>query len=215
MGEPRALSSAARNLRPGIDAAPEVAIDGRRKRSQDSRARIVQAMLELVREGSVSPSAELVAARADVGLRTVFRHFNDLDSLYSEMSAVITTELMALVHTPFKGESWRERVLELVERRGWAYEKIAPFKRASEVHRHQSPALAVDNAKMVQISRDILRAQLPPELAKDRVRFEAMDLLLSFDAWHRLRRDQDLSPKRATEVLQGALAGLLDAPIGD
>jgi AcrR family transcriptional regulator len=209
------VSSAARNLRPGVDAAPEVAIDGRRKRSQDSRARIVQAMLELVREGDISPSAELVAARADVGLRTVFRHFKDLDSLYREMSAVITTELMALVHTPFKGESWRERVLELVERRGWAYEKIAPFKRASEVHRHQSPALAVDNAKMVEISREILRAQLPAELAKDRIRFEAMDLLLSFDAWSRLRRDQDLSPKRATEVLQAVLAGLLDAPVKD
>lgn len=209
------MSSAARNLRSGADVASATAIDGRRKRSQDSRARIVQAMLELVREGDVSPSAELVAARADVGLRTVFRHFNDLDSLYREMSAVIESELMALVHTPFKGESWRERVLELVERRGWAYEKIAPFKRASEVHRHQSPALAVDNAKMVQIAREILRAQLPPAMAKDRVRFEAMDLLLSFDAWHRLRRDQDLSPKRATEVLQGVLAGLLDAPVGD
>lgn len=209
------MSSAARHLRPGADAGPEAAVDGRRKRSQDSRARIVQAMLELVREGGVSPSAELVAARADVGLRTVFRHFNDLDSLYREMSAVIETELMALVYTPFKGETWRERVLELVERRGWAYEKIAPFKRASEVHRHQSPALAVDNAKMVQISREILRAQLPAELAKDRIRFEAMDMLLSFDAWHRLRRDQDLSPKRATEVLQAVLAGLLDAPIKD
>ena len=209
------MSSAARNLRPGVQAAPEAVIDGRRKRSQDSRARIVQAMLELVREGGVSPSAELVAARADVGLRTVFRHFNDLDSLYREMSAAIETELMALVHTPFKGESWRERVLELVERRGWAYEKIAPFKRASEVHRHQSPALALDNAKMVQISREILRAQLPVELAKDRIRFEAMDMLLSFDAWSRLRRDQDLSPKRAAEVLQAVLAGLLDAPMAD
>lgn len=183
------MSSAARNLRPGADVASETAIDGRRKRSQDSRARIVQAMLELVREGDVSPSAELVAARADVGLRTVFRHFNDLDSLYREMSAVIESELMALVHTPFKGESWRERVLELVERRGWAYEKIAPFKRASEVHRHQSPALAVDNAKMVQIAREILRAQLPPELAKDRVRFEAMDLLLE------LRRLASAAPR--------------------
>ena len=209
------MSSAARNLRPGGDAAPEVAIDGRRKRSQDSRARIVEAMLELVREGGISPSAELVAARADVGLRTVFRHFKDLESLYREMSAVITGELMALVHTPFKGETWRERVLELVERRGWAYEKIAPFKRASEVHRHQSPALALDNAKMVEISRDILRAQLPAEIAKDRVRFEAMDLLLSFDAWSRLRRDQNLSPKRATEVLQAVLAGLLDTPSAD
>lgn len=170
-------------------------------------------MLELVREGGVSPSAELVAARADVGLRTVFRHFNDLDSLYREMSAVIEAELMALVQTPFKGETWRDRVLELVERRGWAYERIAPFKRASEVHRHQSPALAIDHARMVQISREILRAQLPAEWAKDRVRFEAMDLLLSFEAWSRLRRDQELSPKRATEVLQSTLTSLLDASI--
>ena len=210
------MSSAARHLQSGPATDPEVpAADGRRRRSQDSRARIVQAMLELVREGGVSPSAELVAARADVGLRTVFRHFNDLDSLYREMSAVIETELMALVHTPFKGATWRERVLELVERRGWAYERIGPFKRASEVHRHQSPALAADHARMVEISREILRQQLPAELAKDRVRFEAIDLLLSFDAWNRLRRDQDLSPKRATEVLQAMIASLLDAPSRD
>lgn len=204
------MSSAARHPRPGTDAEPEAAVDGRRRRSQDSRARIVKAMLELVREGGVSPPAELVAARADVGLRTVFRHFKDLDSLYREMSSVIAAELMSLAHTPFKGETWRDRVLELVERRGWAYEKIAPFKRASEVHRLQSPALALENARMVEISREILRGQLPPELVKARTAFEAMDLLLSFDAWNRLRCDQALSPKRATEVLQSALTAVLD-----
>ena len=208
------MSPAARQVRQEIE--PETpSTDGRRRRSQDSRARIVQAMLELVREGDISPSAELVATRADVGLRTVFRHFKDLESLYREMSAVIEAELMALVHTPFKGETWRERVLELVERRGWAYERIGPFKRASELLRHQSPALAVDNAKMVEISREILRRQLPAELAKDRVRFEAIYLLLSFDAWHRLRRDQDLTPRRTTEVLQAMIGGLLDAPLAE
>jgi hypothetical protein len=62
---------------------------------------------------------------------------------------------------------------------------------------------------MVQISREILRQQLPSEVAKDRVRFEAIDLLLSFDAWNRLRRDQELTPKRATEVLQAVIADLL------
>ena len=55
--------------------------DGRRLRSQDSRARIVAAMLDLIREGEIAPSAELVASRANVGLRTVFRHFKDMDSL--------------------------------------------------------------------------------------------------------------------------------------
>lgn len=199
----------ARYLRPQPDAAASLSADGRRRRGQDSRDRIVQAMLDLVREGHVSPSAELVAARADVGLRTVFRHFKDLESLYREMSAVIEAELVALAVTPFKGATWRERVLELVERRGWAYERIGPFKRASEAHRHQSPALALDNARLVGMGREILRRELPAEVAGDPIRFEAIDLLLSFDAWHRLRRDQDLSPDRATEVLQAMIGELL------
>ncbi|WP_414646962.1 TetR/AcrR family transcriptional regulator [Caulobacter sp.] len=201
-----------RYLRPRPDGDPPA--DGRRRRGQDSRDRIVQAMLDLVREGHVSPSAELVAARADVGLRTVFRHFKDLESLFREMSAVIEGELLALADTPFKGATWRERVLELVERRGWAYERIGPFKRASEAHRHQSPALALDNAKLVGVGRDILRRELPVEVARDPVRFEAIDLLLSFDAWNRLRRDQELSPSRATEVLRAMISGLLAEPAG-
>lgn len=46
--------------------------DGRKLRSEDSKRRIVSAMLELVREGRMAPTAEEVANRAEVGLRTVF-----------------------------------------------------------------------------------------------------------------------------------------------
>lgn len=185
-------------------------VDGRRRRGQDSRARIVHAMLDLVREGDVSPSAELVAGRAEVGLRTVFRHFKDLESLYGEMSAVIEAELMSLADTPFKAADWRGRVMELVERRGWAYERIAPFKRAFEVHRHQSTALDLHNAKLVAGAREILRRELPAALAANRDLFEAVDLLLSFDAWRRLRQDQALEPRAVTEVLQAMISTLLD-----
>lgn len=188
----------------------ELSADGRRRRGQDSRARIVQAMLDLVREGHVSPSAELVASRADVGLRTVFRHFKDLESLYREMSGVIEAELLALADTPFKAAAWRDRVLELVERRGWAYERIAPFKRASEVHRHQSSVLALDNARLVAGAREILKRELPAQLAGVRDLFEAIDLLLSFDAWRRLRQEQNLSVEATTDVLQATIAALLD-----
>lgn len=188
----------------------ELSPDGRRRRGQDSRARIVQAMLDLVREGHVSPSAELVASRANVGLRTVFRHFKDLESLYREMSGVIEAELVALADTPFKAVGWRERVLELVERRGWAYERIAPFKRASAVHRHQSSVLTLDNARLVAGARDILRRELPAGLTGARNLFEAIDLLLSFDAWRRLRQEQELSVEATTEVLQAAISALLD-----
>jgi len=191
------------------DLEPEEA-DGRRRRSQDSRARIVAAMLELVKEGDPSPGAEQVATRAQVGLRTVFRHFKDMDSLYGEMSQVIEAELrLAVVDLPFKAADWRGRVLELVHRRATAYEAIAPFKRAAEAHRHRSSFLATDQTRLVSISREILLRQLPPEVAADALTVEALDLLLSFEAWNRLRRDQDLTPSQAIEALEHALRRLL------
>ena len=160
-------------------------MDGRRRRSQDSRARIVAAMLDLVREGDVSPGAEIVAARAEVGLRTVFRHFKDMDSLYGEMSHAIEGELTSVAARPLLSETAHERVLELVERRSEGFEKIAPFK------------------------REILQRLAPPEVAADPTKIEALDLLLSFEAWQRLRREQGLTPAQAREVLAAAVTRIL------
>ena len=36
-------------------------------------------------------------------------------------------------------------------------------------------------------------------------------MLLSFDAWNRLRRDQGLSPRRTVEALETAVSALVDA----
>jgi AcrR family transcriptional regulator len=189
--------------------APPSEADGRRRRSQDSRARIVAAMLELVHAGEVSPAAEDVAARAQVGLRTVFRHFRDMESLYREMAAVIEDELHAVIDQPLHGAGWRERLDEILERRVSVYEKIAPFKRAADVHRRESAFLEASHARLVATSREILRRELLPAVARDRLRMEAVDLLLSFEAWSRLRREQGLSARRGAEVVRALLDGLL------
>ncbi|MDB5469891.1 MAG: hypothetical protein JWR84_1451, partial [Caulobacter sp.] len=130
-----------------LTTPPAPAADGRHRRSQDSRARIVAAMLELVKAHEVSPSAEQVAARADVGLRTVFRHFKDMDSLYREMSGVIESEMRAVVDRPFTAPDWRGRLMELIERRAVVFERIGPFRRASNAVRHRSRVLEADNAR--------------------------------------------------------------------
>jgi len=135
------VTRAAPRVRIGTATSESPEADGRRRRSQDSRARIVEAMLELVHAGEISPAAEEVAARADVGLRTVFRHFKDMESLYREMSAVIEGELHAIIDEPLRGQDGRERLREILQRRAAVYEKIAPFKRAADVHRRGSPFL--------------------------------------------------------------------------
>ena len=181
------------------------AVDGRRRRGQDNRARIVAAMLEIIHGGDLSPSAEQVASRADVGLRTVFRHFQDMDSLYREMSVVIEGELRAVVDRPFRSDDWRERVVELIYRRSEVFERIGPFKRASDAFRHRSKFLEGDGARLTAALREILVRELPAEVAGDGPKLEILDLLLSYESWARLRRDQGLSVKRAHEALDAAV----------
>jgi AcrR family transcriptional regulator len=185
-------------------------IDGRRQRTVDSRARIVSAMLELTHAGHISVSAELVAERANVGLRTVFRHFNDMDSLYREMSLAIEARLREEVGSfGFASANWREQLAELIRRRTGIFEKIAPYKRAEAAHRHRSKVLAQDIVRLNTFLREMLRTVLPSNIVRDQLLFEALDMILSFESWERLRRDQDLSPRRARDVLEGAVEKLL------
>ena len=183
--------------------------DGRRRRSIDSRARVVAAMLELVREGDVAPGSEKVAARAKVGLRTVFRHFKDLDSLYREMSGVIEAELAAALAMPLTATDWRARLVELIHKRGLVFEKIAPFTLASNVHRHQSAFLTAAHARIVSAGRRTLGEVTPPAVREDAELFEMLDLLLSFETWSRLRQEQGLSASRARDVIELAVRRMI------
>lgn len=188
---------------------PVEAIDGRRRRGQDNRARIVAAMLAIVREGQISPSAEQVAAEADVGLRTVFRHFQDMDSLYREMSVVIEAQLQQIIERPLKTGKWPEPVLELIGRRAAAFESIAPYRRAADAFRHRSKFLGIDADRLTIELRAKLVKALPPEIASDASRLEALDLLMSFEAWSRLRREQGLSTSQARDVLEAVVRRII------
>jgi AcrR family transcriptional regulator len=182
--------------------------DGRRRRGQDSRDRIVSAMLELVREGEAAPGAERVAARAEVGLRTVFRHFRDMDSLYAEMSRAIEGELADLATRPLQSADEAGRLAELVSRRAEVFERIFPFKHASTAHRHRSAFLAQEHDRMVSTLRQALARDLP-EACSDAGRMEALDLLLSFESWSRLRREQGLSRDAALRLVLSTTTALL------
>ena len=115
--------------------APDTIPDGRRRRSENSRNRIVAAMLDLVAEGRITPSAEEVASRAGVGLRTVFRHFTDMESLYAAMTGRLA-EHYEMWLIPFDSTDWQGQLAEAIERRTATYERLLPFKRAGDAHRH-------------------------------------------------------------------------------
>lgn len=194
------------NLEP---VASDAETDGRRRRAQDSRGRIVEAMVALTQAGNIPVSAEMVAEQAGVGLRTVFRHFNDMDSLYREMSLTIETQFIQGLSEPLTGETWQARLQELIDRRITNFETITPFKRAEAAYRHRSRFLQSDVQRMNTWLREALTRVLPEAIRQDASRFEVLDLLLSFESWDRLRRDQALSQEQAREALERAVAALL------
>jgi AcrR family transcriptional regulator len=190
-----------------VSEAP-VQTDGRRRRSQNSRDRIIGAMMMLVEEGELSPIAEQVADRAQVGLRSVFRHFNDMESLFAEMTVRLTQQYQPAL-APFAATDWRGRLEEAIDRRIDIFEKLLPFKRAADAHRHRSPAIEATHAATMQLLRARLHEFLPPALRDDPIAFETLDFLLSVDSWQRLRLEQKLPVETARRIIEAQLAVLV------
>jgi AcrR family transcriptional regulator len=189
--------------------AAAASIDGRAMRSERSREAIVAAMLELVGAGVLAPTAEQIAERAGVGLRTVFRHFGDLESIFAAMDAQLGARVARELGAEQPVGPVARRIADLVRRRTRLFELIAPYKRAETLKRWQSPFLQARNTALVRRLRAETRRWLPElEAAGDDVG-HAVDLALSFEAWDRLRRDQRLAAPRALAVLELSVAALL------
>ena len=183
--------------------------DGRLKRSVATRKKILQALTALTYEGFLSPTAEQVAMRADVGLRTVFRHFDDMDSLYREINTDLELKVQPLLKTRLGGATWQERVLQSIEIRSDFYESYAAMYLASQVHRHESDFLTQNLMDSARQQRDLLQRLLPAAVAKNSTLLNALDLVLSFETWIRLRREQGLALAQARDVVRLAVKALL------
>lgn len=175
--------------------------DGRRERSRSSRARIVQAMLDLVGGGHIAPSAAEVAEQAGVGLRSVFRHFDDMDSLYREMSDAIEARLMPVLLKPLAATEWKPRVRELAERRMTVFETMLPYRISANIKRYQSSFLMQDYKRLIRLERQGVEALLPPAVLDDSAQTNALLAPLSFQTWRLLRHDQELPVEAARAVV--------------
>lgn len=185
--------------------------DGRRQRSQRSRQKIVAAMLRLVRGGEMRPSAAQVADESGVSLRTVFRHFEEMDSLFREMTAIIEQEIKPILLRPITSTTWRDQVDELIGKRIDVYERIMPLKVSGAVRRFQSDYLKEDYDMFLSLEREGLRQVLPKSVQKDQTLHAALEMVISFEAWRSMRQDRGLGRKQAEAALRFAVDRLLSA----
>ncbi len=186
--------------------------DGRQQRAQRSREAIVEALFALVGEGVALPTAQQVAARAQVGTRSLFRHFTDMDELYAAICAPVYADAAATFDTPPARGTLAVRVRALIALRTGLFERIAPYRRAAMIHASRSEFIQARQRELTDALRADLHQRIPEVDTAPPGVADALDVALSFETWNRLRTDQRLGVHRAREALERlALAVVRDA----
>lgn len=186
-------------------------VDGRVRRGERTRQAIVDALLSCYEDGALRPSVTEVAARAGVSARSVHNHFEDVENLRAEVAERQWERYAHLADTDIDG-STAERVATLVGRRAEFYEAVMPIRRAALLSVHDSPTIARNLAHLDRVLRRQLEVVFAPELrgASSRDRLDALDALLSWDTWHRLRNAQGCPPARTIRVMTASATALLE-----
>ncbi len=123
-----------------------------------------------------------------------------MEGLYRELSAAVEPRLLALAQQPFVAADWRGQVLELIARRSIAFEVFGNVLKAALLYSYRSAVLMEDQRRLREMSRALFVARVP-EGALSANAIDAIDLLLSFESWSRLRQDERLSVEQAKQVL--------------
>ena len=183
--------------------------DGRRQRSERSQTAIIEAALALMDEGALVPTAQQIADRAGVGIRSFFRHFADMDSLFLAADEMLISSYEALFEVDNRAGTLSERVARAINLYGNAFDQLRPIILCTQAQLWRSPKLRENYAWHQKRLRKELELWLPEVAALPKDRREALHAVASFDMWHRLREHQGLSPKASSDIVTSLVNDLI------
>lgn len=197
----------------------DATVDGRRLRRDRNRETVVQALLAHYREGNLTPSTDEIAERAGISARSLFRYFDDVDTLVREVVAGQQEHLAPLFDlTVTDGLPLDERIDRFVAERTRLLEAMGPVGQVARSVSHRQPVVAAELARI----RAVLRNQVVSVFADaltgvpsdDRLAIEAaLDVVTSWEAHHLLRTDRGLGKAAAARGMATAVRRLLASEV--
>ena len=170
----------------------DVPVDGRTARAQRTREAIVEACVTLINQGDVRPTAPRIAEEAGVSVRSVFQHFDDLETLFAMVAAQAIARIVDLFRPISADLPFEERLALLVGQRADILDAITPIRRAAAVHEPGSPGIR----ERVQAGHEFFRAEVDQTFAPELDRLPAgrrelvldmIDLSATWASWDVLR----------------------------
>ena len=181
-------------------------IDGRTARALRTRQAIVDATLALVEEGDIRPTAPRIAERAGVSVRSIFQHFDDLESLFYDLAERTMERVSALRSHIDPSAPLPDRLRKYLDQRCAINEAVTPINRAAVVYASTSPTIR----HRFEDGHEIVSGRLAEVFAReletvgDR-RADLRDALLiagSWATWNLLRSLERRSIAEATSTVE-------------
>ena len=187
--------------------------DGRMARRERNRTAVLDAVLELFGEDATNPKPEEVAARSGVSLRSVYRYFDDRESLLRSAMEHHFARIRPLFRLEVgPDDSLDARIDGLVAQRSKLYEAAAPVFRATIIRSHGSPILAERVRErrdgLARQAHDLFAVEIEAAGARGPAVDAAIDVLTEFEAFDHLRRHRAMSVTDAEAVVATALRSL-------
>ena len=189
-------------------------IDGRTARAARTRDAVAAALLDLLERGNLRPTARQVAEAAGVSLRSVFQHFDDLDTLFAEVADRQIRRLQALMPTPPSSAPFRERLDKFTQERCRILEAISPVRRAAVLQEPFSDIVAERLKWVREAAQAELAAAFAPELGRRRPEdrpelLAALDIASNWGTWEALRSQHGMSTEAASRTMTRMIEALL------
>lgn len=189
-----------------IDDRP---LDGRRQRGERTRLAIIQAALSLQEDGVLVPTAQQISDRAGVLIRSFFRHFEDMESLFEAVDDHLRDAYEALFVGGDRSGDLEARIKHAVARRSDAFEQLKNLMVGTKAQLWRYEVLRNNYARSQRGLRRDLEQWLPEMLELPDAVQESIDAIASFEMWQRLRSEQNLSEEQSRAVVESLLGQLL------
>ena len=184
-------------------------VDGRTARSERTRNAIVDAHLQLIREGDLRPTAERIAKQAGVSLRALWSHFSDLEALFAASGERVLRQAAA-THRPVSPKlPLAERIDAYTKQRSRLLEQLAPNSKASALKEPFSETLQHYRRLHMGRARDELSTLFAPEINGDDELLNALTAVSMSATWNTWRETMNLSVAASRAALSRTLTALL------
>lgn len=178
-------------------------VDGRRLRSERSKKAILDACQALMKEGRLVPTAQRISDKAGVPIRSFFRHFPDMGTLFRELDDSMRPEFERIFITESCDGSLAERIESAISLHARSYEENKAITNSTKAQLWRYTVLQENYAKWQRRLRKDLENRIPELKDIDSGSRELIDALASYEMWDRLRQHQKLSIGKSTRLIQG------------